>query len=106
MAMTQIDMNGGQFPYIKRFTLGGADVAHEILVTGEARACTVRFVAADGKLAVETSSDNIHADYIDLDADTANEFSLGDGIASAKGVGSIYVASGTLGTVCVCMVEG
>jgi hypothetical protein len=106
MAMTQINMDGDQFPYIKRFTLGSTNVAHEILVTGEARTCTVRFVGADGKLAFETTGDSIHADFFDLDADTPNEFSLGDGIASAKGVGSFYLASATSSTVCVCMVEG
>jgi hypothetical protein len=106
MAMIQIDMDGDQFPYIKRFTLGLSDVAHEILVTGESRSATVRFVGNDGKLAFDTSSDNISSDYMDIDADTGNEFSLGDGIGAAKGVAKFYLASPTGSTECVVMVEG
>ena len=108
MAMTEITMDGDQFPYIQRFTLDAstANKAHQINVNSEMRKATVRFIGNDGKLAFQTSGDSIHAEYIDCAADTNNEFSLADGIGAAKGVGSFYVACATTSTVCVVMVEG
>tara|TARA_B100000519_G_scaffold183480_1_gene177166 strand:+ start:387 stop:713 length:327 start_codon:yes stop_codon:yes gene_type:complete len=108
MAMTEIDMNGGQYPFIQRFTLDGstANKAHQVNVTSEMRTITVRFIGNDGKLAFQTTGDSIHASHIECKADTNNEFSLADGIGAAKGIGSFYVASAETSTVVVVMVEG
>ena len=108
MAMTEITMDGGQYPYVQRFTLDAttANKANQVDVTSEMRTVTVRFIGNDGKLAFETTGDSIHASYIECKADTNNEFSLADGIGAAKGIGSFYVASATTSTECVVMVEG
>lgn len=106
MAMTEIDMDGNLFPFVQRFTLGGSNVAHQINLPPEARTATVRFIDNDGKLAFQTDGDSIFSHHIECAADTNNEFSLGDGIGAAHGIGKFYVASATESTVCVVMVEG
>ena len=108
MAMTEITFSGSQYPQIQRFTLdsGTSNTAHQVNVPSSARSATVRFITNGGKLAFDTSADAISSDYIECTANTNNEFSLADGIMTAGGGESFYVASATTSTVCVVVVEG
>ena len=100
-------LDGSAFPQVVRFTLGGSNVATQVVIPPTASTATVRFESADGKLAFTgTDGGAVAAAYIICAGDTTNEFSLLDGINSSKGVTSFFVASATGSTVCSVMVEG
>ena len=100
-------LDGSAFPQVVRFTLGGSNVATQVVIPSTARTATVRFESNDGKLAFTgTDGGAVAAAHIKCDGETTNEFSLDDGAGVSKGVGSFYVASATGSTVCSVMVEG
>lgn len=100
-------LDGSAYPQITRFTLGGSDVATQVVVPPTARTATVRFESNDGKLSFAgTDGGAINAAYIICAGDTTNEFSLLDGLGVSKGVTSFFVAASTGSTVCSIMIEG
>jgi broad specificity polyphosphatase/5'/3'-nucleotidase SurE len=100
--------DGAQFPDAVRFTLSGTpDLATQVVIPSTASKVSVRYDTNDGKLAFEgTDAAAINANYALIDSDYWAELSLSDGINESKGVGSIFVASGTASTVCTVMIEG
>lgn len=99
---------GAQFPDVQRITLSGTpNVATQIIIPATASMATVRFEGASGKLAFGgTDNAAVVADYIAVSADATHQFSLGDGVATSKGVGSFFLASASASTVVSVMVEG
>ena len=91
--------DGAQFPDALRFTLGGVNVATQVVIPQTASKVTIK---------ISTNADGaaINANYADISADAFAELSLADGIRESKGVGSIFVASATGSTVCTCIIEG
>ena len=101
------NFDGAQFPDALRFTLGGVNVATQVVIPQTASKVTIKFSTNAGKLAFEgTDGAAINANYADISADAFAELSLADGIRESKGVGSIFVASATGSTVCTCIIEG
>jgi hypothetical protein len=100
--------DGAQYPDIKRITLSGTpDNATEVVIPASAKTATIRFETNAGKLAFNgTDAAAIDSGYIVVTADATHQFSLTDGIAVSKGVGSFFIASGTASTVCSVMLEG
>ena len=99
--------DGAQFPDAIRFTLGGSNVATQVVIPQTASKVTVKFTTNAGKLAFEgIDGGTINANYCDISADAFAELSLADGIRESKGVGSVFVASATGSTVCTCIIEG
>jgi len=99
--------DGAQYPDIQRFTLGAENIATEVVVPPTASKATIRFETNNGALAFNgTDAATVNANYIAVTADSSHEFSLLDGIATSKGVGSFFVSSPTASTVISVMVEG
>lgn len=100
-------LDGSQFPQLLRFTLGGIDVATQVLFPSAARTATVRFETNAGKLAFTgTDGGAVNANHIAVTADATHQFSVTDGINVSKGVAGFFVASATASTVISVMVEG
>jgi hypothetical protein len=100
-------LDGSAFPQVVRFTLGGSNVATQVVIPPSARTATVRFETNDGKLAFTgTDGGAVAAAHIICAGDTTNEFSLLDGIHTSSGVTSFFVASATGSTLCSVMIEG
>jgi hypothetical protein len=100
--------DGAQYPDIQRFTLSATpDNATEVVIVAPASKATVRFESNAGKLAFDgTDGAAVNANHIVVTADATHQFSLTDGIAVSKGVGSFFVASATASTVVSVMLEG
>ena len=99
--------DGAQYPDIQRFTLGGVDVATQVVIPPSCKSATVRFETNAGKLAFEgTDGGAVNAAHIAITADAAHQFSMLDGIGVSVGVTSFFVASATGSTVVSVMLEG
>ena len=100
--------DGAQYPDALRFTTSGTpNNVTEVVIPARASKASVRFDTNAGKLAFEgTDGAAVGSHFCDIDANTWAEFGLGDGIGTSKGVGSIFVASGTATTTVTVLIEG
>ena len=100
--------DGAQFPDALRFTLSSTPSnCTEIVMPNTATTVSLKFSDNAGKVAFEgTDGSAINANFVDITADAIAEIGLGDGVNSAPGVNSMFVASATASTVCTVVIEG
>ena len=106
MAMTEVTFTRNQCPDVKRIQLdtSDADAATQVNIPHFVGKVTIRPEGGKIRMALATSSDDIHSDYIKLSADSPSEFNWGGGkgvdgdpvealyLANRAGANSTYVS--------------
>tara|TARA_R110002012_G_scaffold54098_1_gene138761 strand:- start:24545 stop:24880 length:336 start_codon:yes stop_codon:yes gene_type:complete len=104
--MTEVTFTRNQCPDVKRIQLdtSDADAATQVNIPHFVGKVTIRPEGGKIRMALATSSDDIHTDYIKLSGDTPSEFNWGGGkgvdgdpvealyLANRAGANSTYVS--------------
>ena len=94
MAMTEYSFSRDQCPDMLRCDTAGGNVAVQVNIPTYARRVTIISESGNGcRLALATSSDNIHDDHLKVKSYGSAEFEWYDGVKVANAIGAIYVAN-------------